>query len=613
MTRPDTESAIGLENALFDFVVVGGGTSGLVVANRLTENAKIRVLVIEAGGNKLDDIRLQAPGLARATYGDPEFDWDFRSIPQTQLNGRQVIATRGRTLGGSSAINVGTVIYPSKSGLDAWEELGNPGWGWDGVAPYVRKFNTTTAPSQSVHEFFPSMKHEQKDHGTGGPVQVSFADEYMPYHAAWMEAFKNLGYLQTGDPINGEVTGPFVSTGIVDPRTHTRSHAGAAYFNQAAQNRPNLRVLTGALVEKLVLEQRVGAVVATAVQFSKGSRMYTVAVNREVILAAGAVNTPQLLEMSGVGNSELLRAHGINPIIDNPAVGENLQDHGFVPFGYEVADGMPSGDMARDPAVAAAFLAAFQKDGSGPLGMLPFTAALMPCLELSDEERQKLLQKVDDSLIGDIPRSHKKQYEALRKKLQDPNAPTGMYFMAPSQILPRAGPNPQDVLGMSHPGYFVSFLSFLCHPFSRGSIHLQSGNPRDAPLIDHATLCHPVDLELHARHNVWMDRIADTEPFISLLKPHGMRLHTPDRVTQLDQSEELCKELILSMYHLCGTCAMMPREDGGVVDPELKVYDTANIRVVDASIFPLVPLGNIQATVFAVAEKAADIIKQRLE
>ncbi|KFY63367.1 hypothetical protein V496_03996 [Pseudogymnoascus sp. VKM F-4515 (FW-2607)] len=572
MATIDTDSAAGVEDVVFDFVVIGGGTSGLVVANRLTEDPHVQVLVLEAGTNRLNDPRLMVPGLAIATYEDPDFDWNFRSSPQEQLNGRQLLASQGRTLGGSSAINLGMVVYPSK--------------------------------------FFEGMKYDLRDQGSDGPVQVSFGDQYMPYHGAWLETFKALGYSQIEDPIKGAGTGPFVSLSAVDPITHTRSHAGVAYFGESVQRRPNLRVVTGALVEKLIFEKRDNLVVATAVQVKKDGNTYQIPVKQEVILAAGATHTPHILELSGIGNADLLRSHGIEPVVNNPGVGENLQDHGAVLFGYEVADGLPSGDMARDPVVAAAAMAAYQKDGSGPLSMVPIVSAFMPCLDFPLDERAQLLQILDTHKSGETSPGQKKQFAAVRQILQDPNEPTAQYILAPFQILPGDGPSPKGIFGMGHPGFFISIGSLLSYPFSRGSVHLKSDDPKGSPMIDSGILCHPVDIELQARHSIWMEKIAETEPMASLLKTGGARLHTAERLTDVPKSKELSKELVMSMFHLSGTCAMLPREDGGVVDSQLMVYGTSNVRVVDASLFPLEPRGNTQATVFAVAEKAADIIKQ---
>ncbi|KAL2810035.1 hypothetical protein BJX63DRAFT_403355 [Aspergillus granulosus] len=606
-----TDSAAGLEGSSFDFIIVGGGTSGLVVANRLSEEAGVRVLVLEAGTNRLNDPRIQVPGLATTTYEDPDFDWNFRSISQEQLNGRQLLGTKGRTLGGSSAINLGMVVYPSRVGMNAWEALGNPGWGWDDFAPYVRKFHTATPPSDSVRTFFGGMKSEKEDQGSDGPVHISFGDQYLPYHAAWPRAFESLGWPQTEDPIKGAGSGPFVTPGLVNPSTHTRSHAGAAYLTLEVLERPNLRVVTGAHVQKIVFDSSSGSVTATGVELIKEGQKLTVSASREVILAAGTIQTPQLLELSGIGNAELLQPHGIQPLVELSGVGENLQDHGIVSFGYEVADGMPSGDMARDPAVAAAAMAAYQKDGSGPLGMVDLVSAFMPCLDFPENEREKFLQKIDASLQDEtLPRSYQKQYKILRDLVTDPEEPTAQYILAPFQLLPRAGSNPKEIFSMSHPGFFVSIVSLLSYPFSRGSVHISSADPAAAPVIDSGILRHPADLELQARHSKWMEKIPETEAMAPLLKAGGQRLHTPEKITTVQQAEQLCKELVLSMYHVSGTCAMMPREDGGVVDSHLRVYGTSNVRVVDASVFPLVPRGNIQATVFAVAEKAADIIKK---
>lgn len=180
------------------------------------------------------------------------------------------------------------VIYPSKVGMDAWEKLGNPGWGWDDLSPYIRKFHNAAAPSDEVRQFFHGMKHDLRDQGTDGPVQVSFRDQYMPYHGAWLKSFKALGYSQIEDPIKGAGTGPFVSPGAVDPITHTRSHAGAAYFGESIQWRSNLRVVTGALVEKLIFERRDGLVVATAVQVRKDDNIIKVPVKKEVIFSCGS-------------------------------------------------------------------------------------------------------------------------------------------------------------------------------------------------------------------------------------------------------------------------------------------------------------------------------------
>lgn len=163
---------------------------------------------------------------------------------------------------------------------------------------------------------------------------------------------------------------------------------------------------------------------------------------------------------------------------------------------------------------------------------------------------------------------------------------------------------------MRHEGSYISITALLCFPLSRGSMHVQSPDPHYPPRIDHGVLRHPFDRELLARHAIWMEKIAQTEPLASMLKNGGRRLHCPQPVTELKQMEKLMEELTISMYHTCGSCVMAPREDGGVVNPRLKVYGTQKLRVVDASMMPIIPRGNIQTTVYSVAEKAAAMIKE---
>jgi choline dehydrogenase-like flavoprotein len=273
----------------------------------------------------------------------------------------------GRTLGGSSAINLGMAIFPGKAEFEAWSALGNKGWDHEGILPYLRKFHTYTGPSDKVKE----QLHYQGDselHGTDGPVQLSFGEDYLPFHAAWPLTFEAVGYKLTGDPILGIAVGPFSSAGAVDSSTKTRSHAAAVYYSRDVAKRPNLRVLTEAFVEKVVLEENKGSVEATGVQFvGKDGTRRVMFSRREVILAAGAFKTPQILELSGIGSSELLTSHGIPVFIDNANVGENLQDHGLVCGSWEVADGQVSGDSIRDPEVAAAAMQLYQASRSGPL------------------------------------------------------------------------------------------------------------------------------------------------------------------------------------------------------------------------------------------------------
>ncbi|KKY27449.1 putative aryl-alcohol dehydrogenase [Phaeomoniella chlamydospora] len=609
-------SVEGLAGELYDFIIVGGGTSGLVVASRLTEDPNIRVLVLEAGANRLNDPRIVIPGLAASTYDDPDFDWCISSTPQSALDGRVLAHPSGRVLGGSTAINLGMVIFPSKAGFDAWEELGNPSWNWSTISPYLRKFHTFSPPSQEVQEELSINYIDSSLQGTDGPIQMSFGGDigwYTPFNKAWPKAFKTLNYDITGDPISGESYGAFSNTGTVDPKTRGRSHAGSAYYNEKVAERPNLRVVTEVTVEKILLENKDDLTASGVVAITSKGAKHIISAKKEVILAAGALNSPKILELSGIGDSNLLKSFGIDTLVSNKYVGENLQEHGYVPFCYEVVDPMTSGDMLRVPEISGALMEAYKHGGAGPLGVCSIASSFMPITNFGMGELDSLLKKyIDDdegTVYKDFP-AKKAQYAVLKKLLHKPDEASGQYTMAPFQINPQHGPSPRGLYGMKEPGEYVSIVSVLNHPFSRGSAHASSPDPSKLPTVDTGLLAHPLDLELHARHTLWAEKLSQTEPIASLLKKDGRRLHLQGKEElDLETAKRLTKERIISHYHYSGTCAMMPKELGGVVDNKLRVYETRNLRIVDASIFPIIPRGNIQADVYAVAERAADIIK----
>lgn len=506
------------------------------------------------------------------------------------------------------------VIYPSKSGIDAWARLGNAGWNFENFSTYLRKFHTLTLPSKAAQEDLKLSYVDEKLQGTDGPIQLSFgeADAYTPFNKAWPRVFSNLSHELTGDPISGVSHGAFCNPGIVDPVTKKRSHAGSAYYNSEVSARPNLHVLTEVLVKKIILKKGSdGALSATGVvAVTKDGVEREILAAEEVVLAAGTIKTPQLLELSGIGSSSLLKEHGIEPLIDNPNVGENLQDHGYVPFSWEVADDQVSGDVLRNPEIAGAAMAAYQA-GAGPLSGVPIVSSFMSLTDLPTAELDDLLSKYLDSYdeYKSVP-SQKQQFEIIREILHNPEDASGQYTLAPFQIVPRDGPALKGVYGMGKEGNYITIVSVLNHPFSRGFVHINSPKPTDQPTVDPQYFSHPLDLELHARHTQYLETLAATEPMASLLKKDGRRIHSDKKVETLDEARQIVEETFISHYHVVGTCSMLPEKLGGVVNERLTVYGVPNLRVVDASIIPMIPRGNIQATVYAVAEKAADIIKE---
>jgi choline dehydrogenase-like flavoprotein len=287
-------------------------------------------------------------------------------------------------LGGSSALNFLMMVYPSKPIIDAWQTLGNEGWDFEALSPYFRKFAKTHPPSvvgrdacrlDSYHDVNISASES-------GPVDISYGDGFGPNNSAWMDAFQELGLKMVADPRGGLATGAFQQAATIDPKTKTRASAVSAYLTEQVRARPNLSILTDTLVSRIMLLEPDGPsslATATGVEVcSNNGVKRTIRASSEVILAAGALQTPQILELSGIGDREILTKHGVPVIIENKNVGCNLQDHPIVCESFEVADGIMSGDMLRDPDLLKAVVSQYQTTQEGPLGQSILTSAYVP-------------------------------------------------------------------------------------------------------------------------------------------------------------------------------------------------------------------------------------------
>lgn len=350
----------------FDYLVAGGGTAGLALAARLSENPKIHVGVIEAGLDRSADPLVLTPSFALSQWGNPNYDWVFETVPQAHGNNRVVGHPRGKQLGGSSALNLDYWTHGSQQDIDDWSKLGNPGWSWKELLPYFLKSETYHAPTAAVAEQVDTAFIEPPLHGDCGSVQNSFPPFYDTFYKAWEPTYKALGLGPTGDPKGGLAIGAYTTLLTIEPHNASRSYAATAYYKPNAR-RPNLTVLTGALVTRIVFNPHTKPPVATGLTFSAERKSYAATAKRKVILCAGAFQSPQLLELSGVGGASLLQSKGVGVVYENPNVGENLQDHVLLPLAFEATSGEATFESLRDETVFGEALPEYTVNHTGPL------------------------------------------------------------------------------------------------------------------------------------------------------------------------------------------------------------------------------------------------------
>lgn len=504
-------------------------------------------------------------------------------------------------------------VYPSRAVLDAWGKLGNPGWSFDSLAPYFGKFATVHSPGALAEKITGNAEYHDETLRGSGPVQVSFGEGYTePLNGAWVKTFSRLGLKMTADPRTGQGLGAFQNPATIDPTSKTRSFAASAYLTPEVRQRSNLVVLTNSVVKKILFDETGPEVVAIGVSIQSPEGDRTISVASEVIVAAGALQSPQILELSGIGDRQRLESLGIHVAVDNPGVGEHLQDHALVCQSFEVDEGTPSGDVLRDPNVLQSLVELYSTTGGeGPMGQSNLSSAYVPLADrsgfLSAEAVAELLERYTPPADSSAPDP---TAPLIREILQSPKEPAVQYLMFPFQT--NITDNPSSILEAilpTRPENYVTIMTMLNHPFSKGSVHITSADIADKPVWEPNYLSHPLDLEVLARNVQFVEKIASTEFMRSALKTGGLR-HPEIVADDLEKAREIVRQATVSVFHPSGSCSMLPRSQGGVVNERLVVHGARNVRVVDASIFPLEPLGNIQTTVYAVAERAADLIKE---
>ncbi|KAI0428960.1 glucose-methanol-choline oxidoreductase-like protein [Xylaria sp. FL1042] len=596
----------------YDFIIVGGGTAGLVLAHRLTEGVGVEVLILEAGKDLTADPRVTTPALFPTLLGS-EADWNTVTETQSALYDRKINIPHGRILGGSSAINGQAFVATSKVNIDTWGKLGNPGWSWEKLEPYFKKSHTFAPPAPDD----PAYTHLHLDYinpqisGIDGPIKASFpSGNDNPLPRAWIESLHSLGHSATGDPFSGEIVGAYTNAATIDPETRERSYSASNYWGPV-KDRANLALITEAHVTKVILEGTAPAVVAAGVQYIHNGEAKTVKARKEVILSAGALHSPKILELSGIGDPVLLSSLSIPVVVSNKYVGDNLQDHPMSGLSFEVKDGVETIDglLRREPAAMEKAMGQYASSKSGPLAVGGiYSYAFLGLRESPSDLTSKTSYPSDTHPLMPL------QTEYYKQLLKNPEESTAGFFTYAAQG--NFGSDSGSSLMQSGllPGSYYSVAICLLQPLSRGYVHIRSADPLIPVQVDPRYLSHPLDLEVFAQHMSYISKIVSTEPLASFLKINGRRNATaPSDITDVEAMKEYLKKTTMSSWHPTSTCAMLPLDEGGVVNERLIVHGTSNLRVVDASVFPITTRGNPMATVYAVAERAADLIKEDLK
>ncbi|KAI0644091.1 alcohol oxidase [Trametes meyenii] len=548
----------------------------------------------EAGVLHLDDENIDAPGLSGV--GNPAYDWNFVSTPQTFASGRNLTIPRGKMLGGSSGINGMAWGRASAIEYDAWGALARDDtWGWSGLLPYMRKSEKVSAsplnPYPGISRSDASRAQNATSHADGfsGPIKASYNSHYFEVTPAMVKTMNNLGIRTNAKPLAGNATGVINTRASIDRAAGARSYSATAYYCSHAAH-TNYHVLLDAQATKIIFSKTPVGLSATGVEFISGTGRFVARVRKEVILSAGAVQTPQILELSGIGNTTILGAHNITTLVDLPQVGENFQEHLYVGAQWKLLPGVDTFDILRNNASFAAEQALqYTQNRTGLLADTDSLVAFLPLQDFVGPNRLKLLLNTfdDDSRIGRVTSLQRHQYEVQREWLARDH-------VAAVELI-------QWSKGFIHPEDGASYVVLL-----GGIVHISSDNPLAAPAINPNFLSRPFDTQVLVDVLKFLQKLGRTAPF-----SHFVDVQTdPDPATQTD--EDLIAYIRASASggdHLVGTAAMAPRDRGGVVDATLTVYGTTNVRVVDASIFPIHIAAHTQATVYAIAEKALGLLR----
>ena len=525
----------------YDYVIVGAGSAGCVLANRLTEDGRHRVLLLEAGPPDTNPW-IHVPIGYGKTMLHPVLNWGFWTEPEPNMKGRKVYWPRGRTLGGSSAVNGLIQIRGQPEDFELWESMGAEGWGWKEA---LRYFIKSEANSRGANAF----------HGGDGPLAVSDVAGRGELVDAFIRGCGDLGIPKTDD-FNGATQ---EGAGYLQLTTRNgRRCSTAVGYLRPARSRPNLAVETGAHAERILFE----GTRATGVRYRRDGHAVEVKAKREVLVAAGALQSPQLLQLSGIGPAALLREHGIAVVADRPGVGENLQDHLALRFLFRCTKPITTNDDLRNwwRQMLTGMRYVFRREG--PLAIGVMTGGM------------------------------------ITRAMPDAKTPDMQFFLSTVSAEARgAAPHPW-------PGF--TFVYYPLRPTSRGHVRIKSADPMAAPAMQPNYLDTEYDRQMMIAGARMARRIAATPsfaPYVETELQPGLQAQTDDEL--LDAAREHGS----SGYHPCGTCRI-GRDEHSVVDPRLRVHGVQGLRVIDASVMPTMVSGNTNAATIMIGEKGADLVRE---